>query len=116
MPHPARAVVVTAAGTPPTVQDIELPDLTGDEVLVDIGASGICHTDLSLASGLLPTKFPVVLGHEGAGVVRAVGPGVWRTAPGDRVMVSVANHCGHCRFCETGYPPLCVHRFAGRPH
>lgn len=115
MPHPARAVVVTHAGAEPRLEDIELVDPVDDEVLVDIAATGICHTDLSCASGLLGTPYPVVLGHEAAGVVRACGPGADRFSPGDRVVVSVAHHCGHCRYCETGYPPLCLRRFEGRP-
>jgi S-(hydroxymethyl)glutathione dehydrogenase/alcohol dehydrogenase len=115
MPHRARAVVVTAPGAPPVVEDIDLVDLVDDEVLVHIAATGICHTDLSCASGALPTQYPVVLGHEAAGIVAACGPRVTRLAEGDRVVVSVSHHCGHCRYCESGYPPLCVSRFIARP-
>jgi len=115
MPHPARAVIVTRPGEPPVVEDIELVDPVDDEVLVKIAATGVCHTDLSCASGVLPTPYPVVLGHEAAGVVEVCGPRVTRFAPGDRVVVSVAHHCGHCTYCERGYPPLCLSRFAARP-
>lgn len=114
MSQPAQAAVVVGVGEPPAVCEIEVVDPVDDEVLIDIGASGICHTDLSCADGTLATPYPVVLGHEGAGVVRAVGPRVSRFVPGDRVVVSVAHHCGHCRFCESGYPPLCISRFRGR--
>ena len=82
----------------------------GDQVLVRIAATGICHTDLGCASGRLPSGFPVVLGHEAAGVVVATGPAADRFAVGDRVVVSVAHHCGHCEPCELGQPPLCVER------
>lgn len=109
----ARAAVVRTAGAPPVMEDIELPDPRADDVLVRVGASGICHTDLSCAAGRLGMPFPAVLGHEGAGVVEACGPDVTRFAPGDRVVVSVASHCGRCRYCERGYPPLCVDRFSG---
>jgi Zn-dependent alcohol dehydrogenase len=108
------AIVVTDLGADPVLQEIELADLVDDEVSVDVAATGICHTDLSVASGVIPTQFPVVLGHEAAGVVAAVGPRVSRFSPGDRVVVSVAHHCGHCRYCESGYPPLCTSRFAMR--
>lgn len=114
MSHHARAVVVAAPGDEPVLEDIELADLVDDEVLVDIGATGVCHTDLSCAAGVLGTPYPVVLGHEAAGTVRECGSRAERFAPGDRVVVSVAHHCGHCRYCETGYPPLCSRRFAGR--
>ena len=111
----ARAAVVAAVGEAPTVEDIDLVEPVDDEVLVAIGASGICHTDLSCASGVLGTSYPVVLGHEGACVVVACGPRTSRFAPGERVVVSVAHHCGHCSYCERGYPPLCVDRFSLRP-
>lgn len=114
MGHAARAVVVEDAGDAPAVTDIDVAAPEHDEVLVRIDAAGICHTDLATAAGHLPTPYPVVLGHEGAGTVAAVGPAVTRFDVGDRVVVSVPHHCGHCRFCESGYPPLCVERFAMR--
>lgn len=106
--------VVEAAGAPPVVQPIAWDDLVHDEVLVQVVATGICHTDLSCASGRLPIGYPVVLGHEAAGVVEAVGPAVQGFQPGARVVVSVAHHCGRCRYCEAGRPALCVARFATR--
>lgn len=115
MTHRARAVIVAEAGGQPTVSDIDLAEPLGDEVLVRIEAAGVCHTDLATASGALGTPYPVVLGHEGAGTVMAVGPDASRFGVGDRVVVSVPHHCGRCRFCESGHPPLCVERFAMRP-
>lgn len=115
MTHNARAVIVESADDPPVLAKIELPSLERDEVLVHIAAAGICHTDLSCAAGLLGSPFPIILGHEGAGVVDAVGPTAERFRKGDRVVISVALHCGHCRYCEAGCPPLCVERGASRP-
>lgn len=110
----ARAIVLRRQGEPVCVEDIEVAPLETDEVLLRVAATGICHTDLSAAAGVLPVEVPVVLGHEAAGVVEAVGAAVRRFRPGDRAVVSVVNHCGHCARCEAGYPPLCVHRNEGR--
>lgn len=110
-----RAAVVHAPRAKPVVEDVELVEPINDEVLVRIEAAGICATDLATAAGTLPTPYPVVLGHEGAGTVEAIGPSVSRFAVGDRVVVAIPHHCGHCRFCESGHPPLCVERFSMRP-
>jgi S-(hydroxymethyl)glutathione dehydrogenase / alcohol dehydrogenase len=114
MPSCVRAVLVDGDGRPPVVETIELADPMGDEVRVRIAATGICHTDLNVARAPLPPLTAAVLGHEGAGVVDAVGPHVTRFEPGDRVLVSAAHHCGHCRWCESGYPTLCVERGSHR--
>lgn len=109
-PFSTRAIVLRRQGEPPGVEEIELAALEPGEVLLRVAATGLCHTDLSAASGLLPIPVPVVLGHEAAGVVEAVGAAVRRVRPGDRAVVSVVNHCGHCARCESGHPPLCAHR------
>jgi Zn-dependent alcohol dehydrogenase len=101
---------VDAAGAAPVVRAVEVDEPQGDQVLVQVAATGICHTDLGCASGRLPSGYPVILGHEAAGVVAAVGPQVDRFVVGERVLVSVAHHCGHCEPCELGQPPLCVER------
>ncbi len=80
-----------------------------------IVSTGICHTDVAWASGQLFDAFPVVLGHESAGIVEAVGQGVTRVKPGDRVAVALAHHCGHCFYCETGRPILCGQRTDAPP-
>lgn len=111
----SRAAVVEAVGEAPHVEDIELADLRLDEVLVRVLATGVCHTDIAWSDGEIFDAFPVVLGHESAGVVEAVGPQVQRVAPGDRVVLSLTHHCGHCKFCESGRPILCGERELARP-
>jgi aryl-alcohol dehydrogenase len=99
----ATAAVLRQAEGPFTLETVELEDLRPDEVLVRNEASGICHTDI-LASGRVP--LPAVLGHEGAGVVEAVGSAVTRVRPGERVMISYP-WCGSCPRCDRGEPYLC---------
>ena len=106
----ARAAVVAAGGADPLLEQIDVGELRHDEVLVRVVATGVCHTDVAWADGELWDRFPVVLGHESSGVVEAVGSGVSRVRPGQRVAVALAHHCGHCRFCETGRPMLCAAR------
>ena len=110
-----RAAVVERAGEVPQVQDIELSDVVHDEVLIRISTTGICHTDLAWQSGQLESHFPVVLGHETAGVVEAVGPQCTRFRKGDRVGVALTHHCGHCARCEEGHPILCLEASEARP-
>jgi S-(hydroxymethyl)glutathione dehydrogenase/alcohol dehydrogenase len=110
-----RAAVVDEAGADPVVQDIDLADLIADEVLVRVATTGVCHTDLAVGSGEIFPEYPVILGHESAGVVEAVGPGVTGFAKGDRVGISLTHHCGHCARCEEGHPMLCPTRLSQRP-
>lgn len=110
MSTPTRAAVVDVGGVAPVIQKIDLANLRVDEVLVRIVATGICHTDVAWADGVLFDSFPVVLGHESAGIVEAVGSGVSRVRVGDRVGLALAHHCGHCRYCESGRPMLCGER------
>ncbi len=110
-----RAAVVDAPGAPIVVQNIELDDLQPDEVLVRIGACGICHTDLVWAGGGTFSDFPVVVGHEAAGTIERTGSSVSRVVPGDRVVLSLAHHCGGCFYCESGHPMLCAGRLTFRP-
>lgn len=105
-----KAAVVHKAGEPPTMEPINIAQPDVGEALVRIVSAGICHTDVAWADGELFDAFPVVLGHECAGIVEAVGPGVANVRPGDRVGIALAHHCGHCVFCETGRPMLCVNR------
>ena len=101
-----RAAIALGNGAPLILDDIEVRAPQPGEVLVEMKASGLCHTDLSAMEGKFPVKLPAVLGHEGAGVVVECGPGVTRVAPGDRVILNNTAHCGECRPCKserTGY-------------
>jgi aryl-alcohol dehydrogenase len=93
------AAVVEVQGGPFALRELELGELRDDEVLVRVAASGICHTDLICRDQWLPVPLPAVLGHEGAGVVEAVGVGVTEFAPGDRVAMSY-DCCGACPACD----------------
>jgi aryl-alcohol dehydrogenase len=89
-----------------SIEAVEIADLRDDEVLVEVTATGICHTDLAFRDGFSPIARPAVLGHEGAGVVAAVGTGVSRVRPGDKVVLSFLA-CQHCRSCRSGMPSYC---------
>lgn len=102
-----RAAVVAEAGQPFTIEDVELDDPRPDEVRVRVVASGICQSDMGAARGHFPFPLPGVLGHEGAGVVEAVGSAVGLTSVGDRVLLSYSL-CGRCRWCRSGHPAYCV--------
>ena len=92
----------------PGLEELELEAPRADEILVRIATAGICHTDLRAHSGVIAlTPRPVVLGHEGAGIVEAVGEGVRHVRPGDRVVLS-GSSCGHCSRCRAHLPSYCV--------
>lgn len=113
--HGTRAAVVEKPGASPQIEEISLAALQPDEVRVRICVTGVCHTDVAWAAGELFDEFPVVLGHESAGIVEAVGSLVQRAKPGDRVVLALSHHCGHCFYCETGRPMLCDQRTQTRP-
>ncbi|MFF3765802.1 Zn-dependent alcohol dehydrogenase [Streptomyces sp. NPDC001922] len=96
------------------VDDLEVRDPGPGEVLVGVRAAGLCHSDLSVVDGTIPFPVPVVLGHEGAGVVEAVGPGVAHVGPGDHVALSTLANCGACADCDRGRPTMC-RAAIGRP-
>ena len=101
-----KAVVADAQNSF-SVVDVDLaPPKTG-EVLVRMAATGVCHSDLSIINGTIPSPFPTVLGHEGAGVVEEVGEGVTNVSPGDHVILSFIPHCGECFHCVRDEPYLC---------
>ncbi|MER6960005.1 MULTISPECIES: NAD(P)-dependent alcohol dehydrogenase [unclassified Streptomyces] len=102
-----RAAVVESGGAPFTLSEVVLDDPAPHEAVVRLVAAGLCHTDLGVASGGLPFPLPGVLGHEGAGVVEAVGSAVTGVAPGDHVVLSFTS-CGDCRNCHGGHPAYCA--------
>jgi S-(hydroxymethyl)glutathione dehydrogenase / alcohol dehydrogenase len=102
-----RAAVLHEAGAPLELHDIDLAPTGPGQVRVRLRATGVCHSDLSLARGRLPHPLPVVLGHEAAGEVVEVGDGVTKVAPGDRVILAWSPPCRSCFFCDRGEPHLC---------
>ncbi|TNY38497.1 Zn-dependent alcohol dehydrogenase [Thermomonospora catenispora] len=111
----ARAAVLRAVGdkTLDLRDDITPIDPGPDEVRVRIRATGVCHSDLSVMTGVMPATLPAVLGHEGAGEVVAVGDRVTGVRPGDHVVINWTPGCGTCRHCDSGRPYLCT-VFVGR--
>jgi S-(hydroxymethyl)glutathione dehydrogenase / alcohol dehydrogenase len=104
-----RAAVLEAFGEPLAVQEVELDEPRDGEVLVRLAACGVCHTDLYTASGADPSGYaPAVLGHEGAGVVERVGPGVESVAPGDHVVTLFSPQCRECIHCRSERTNLCL--------
>ena len=102
-----KAAVLNQVGKPLEIEEIELGELSPTDVLVRIHASGLCHTDLEVIEGSLAYPLPIVLGHEGAGVVEAVGSEVTHVKRGDHVICSWNPHCGQCFYCERDLPILC---------
>lgn len=102
-----RAAVLHAVKTPLTIETVEVAPLRPTDVLVRIQASSLCHTDLEVIEGSLTYPLPIVLGHEGAGVVEAVGDNVRAVRVGDHVVCSWNPHCGQCFYCERDLPVLC---------
>ena len=104
----AKAVIAREVGKPVVVESIEVAAPRHGEVTVRLAACGVCHSDLSATNGTLQFPLPLVLGHEGAGVITAIGTGVDDYAVGDHVISSFVGMCGHCHYCQTGRPQLCV--------
>jgi Zn-dependent alcohol dehydrogenase len=103
----ALAAVCTSLHKPLEVMDLQLAAPRAGEVAVRLAAAGICASDLSVRNGTLPSPLPIVLGHEGAGVIEAVGDGVTHLAVGDHVAVCAMPQCGACYRCTRGRPGLC---------
>ena len=102
-----RAAVLRDAHKPFEVIELDLDGPKENEVLIRYVAAGLCHSDLHLIDGDLVPRFPIVGGHEGAGIIEEVGPGVTKVKPGDHVVCSFIPNCGTCRYCSTGRQNLC---------
>src|SRR4249920_76730 len=107
MTQQVRGVVARAKGAPVTVETILVPDPGPGEAVIQVQACGVCHTDLHYREGGINDEFPFLLGHEAAGVVESVGPGVTDVAPGDFVILNWRAVCGRCRACSRGEPWYC---------
>ncbi|MDA0365406.1 MAG: alcohol dehydrogenase catalytic domain-containing protein, partial [Chloroflexi bacterium] len=105
-----KAAVYHQAKTPLTIENVDIDDPRGREVLVRTMASGVCHSDLHFVDGLYPLPGPAVLGHEAAGIVEKIGPQVTEFKPGDHVIACLSVFCGQCERCLTGQTHLCSNR------
>ena len=103
-----KAAVMREYGKPLTIEDIEIGKPQAGEVKVKISAVGLCHTDISVSHGGFPPPLPVVLGHEGVGVIEEVGIGVTDLKPGDNVLINSLVYCGECPNCAKGNYGACV--------
>ncbi len=102
-----KAAVLRGVGQPFEIEELTLDPPKAGEVLIKYVAAGLCHSDEHLRHGDIVPRFPIVGGHEGAGIIEDVGPGVTRLKPGDHVICSFLPVCGHCRFCAAGMTNLC---------
>jgi NDMA-dependent alcohol dehydrogenase len=102
-----KAAVLYDVRKPLVVEEVELDPPKAGEVLVKMVATGVCHSDLHVYTGDLTRPFPVVLGHEGAGIVTELGPGVTKFAKGDHVVLTYLPACGDCKWCHIGQPNMC---------
>ena len=111
-----KAAVLYEPKQPLVLEEVELDEPQAGEVLVKIGAAGICRSDRHFMHGDAPIALPVVLGHEGAGTVERVGPGVSSVRPGQQVILSFVPACGRCRSCWEGNPQVCDNHMATGPN
>jgi len=102
-----KAAVLYEIGKPLVIEEIELDAPRAGEVRVRLAASGVCRSDWHMLQGVHPPPLPIVLGHEGAGWIEAVGPGVEHVRPGDAVVLTWLPHCGRCAQCRAGRPTQC---------
>ncbi len=107
MPTTTRAAVLWGVGEQWKIEEVELDDPKNNEVLVKMVISGMCHSDEHAVTGDLPLGLPVIGGHEGSGIIEAVGPAVTTVKPGDHVSLSFIPSCGRCKWCVTGRQFLC---------
>ncbi|MGQ0465144.1 MAG: NDMA-dependent alcohol dehydrogenase [Sporichthyaceae bacterium] len=102
-----RAGVIVEYGKPIEIHELELDGPRESEVLIQFTHAGLCHSDIHAAHGDFPARLPMILGHEGAGIIQEVGPGVTRVKPGDHVVCSFIPNCGTCHWCATGRQSIC---------
>src|SRR5690242_19618257 len=102
-----KAAVVYEPGKRIEIEELDLDGPKEGEALIRYTHAGLCHSDIHIAHGDLPARLPMVLGHEGAGIIEEVGPGVTRVKPGDHVVCSFIPKCGTCRYCASGQQSIC---------
>ncbi|MBP0462821.1 alcohol dehydrogenase catalytic domain-containing protein [Roseomonas sp. PWR1] len=96
-----------ATTRPLVVEEVEIDPPGPGEIMIEVAAAGLCHSDLSTIENQRPRPLPIVIGHEGAGIVREVGQGITDLKPGDHVITVFASSCGNCRYCVRGRPNIC---------
>ncbi|WP_198374180.1 alcohol dehydrogenase catalytic domain-containing protein [Neoroseomonas rubea] len=96
-----------ATTRPLVVEEVEIDPPGPGEIMIEVAAAGLCHSDLSTIENQRPRPLPIVIGHEGAGIVREVGQGITDLNPGDHVITVFASSCGNCRYCVRGRPNIC---------
>src|ERR1700710_659242 len=111
MSQTVRGVISRSKKQPVEIVDVVIPDPGPGEVVVDVIACGVCHTDLTYREGGINDEYPFLLGHEAAGTVESVGPGVTHVEPGDFVILNWRAVCGQCRACKRGTAQLCFDTF-----
>ena len=114
MPRTVRGAVVRAAGEPAEIAEVVVPDPGPGEAVVEVAACGVCRTDLHYQKGRMGEGFPVLLGHEAAGVVAEVGEGAEGVVPGDFVILNWRAACGRCRWCRRGRREFCLESLTAR--
>lgn len=102
-----RAAVLYEVNQPLVIEEIDLHPPKAGEVMIKMVASGVCHSDVHYFTGDVPREKPIILGHEGAGIIEQVGEGVTSVEVGDHVVLTFLPSCGRCRWCHTGHPNMC---------
>ena len=111
-----KAAVLWEVHKPLVIEEVDIDEPGPGQIMVKTVSAGICHSDLHQMEGRWPIDVPVVLGHEGAGIVERVGEGVTYVQPGDHVVMNFKPFCGVCRFCQSGRPVLCTQGSSGSKH
>jgi S-(hydroxymethyl)glutathione dehydrogenase/alcohol dehydrogenase len=111
VPLNVRAAVVHGPNQPFVIETVQLEAPREGEVLIDVKATGLCHSDLNVYEGKSPWQFPAILGHEASGIVVECGPGVTQFKPGDHVIPFLIPHCGKCEYCASSKTNLCREAF-----
>ena len=107
-----NAAVVYEKNGPFVIKEVDLAEPKGNELIVKIAGCGVCHTDEVVRAGMFDIPFPVILGHEGSGIVEKIGPNVKNLKPGDAVILAPYS-CGKCEYCLSGHPAECIHMYSG---
>jgi S-(hydroxymethyl)glutathione dehydrogenase/alcohol dehydrogenase len=109
-----QAALLNAPQTPLELAELTIDSPGAGEALVRVISAGVCHSDLHFIEGTYPGQYPMILGHEVAGIIEELGPGVTNVTRGDRAIMGFVQPCGHCEYCDSGRPNLCTTRTTAR--